>query len=82
MKIPITQSKEWQKLQEDLGEKSFYKKEKGYEYLAILKTTPLGDYLYLPYGPLAESENIFNNALEELKNFSKENNIFFIDKNI
>ena len=57
MKIPITQSREWQKLQDDLGEKSFLREESDYHYLAIKKTTPVGNYLYLPYGPVADDKD-------------------------
>ena len=59
MKVPITQSKEWQKLQDDLGEKSFYKMEDNYQYLAILKSTPVGNYIYCPYGPIANDKAAF-----------------------
>ena len=37
MDIPITQTKLWQTLQDDLGEKSFLEAGSGYQYLAILK---------------------------------------------
>ena len=60
MNIPITQTKEWQNLQDALGEKSFFKKEKSYQYLAILKHTPTGNYLYCPYGPVAKDNQSFH----------------------
>ena len=55
MNIPITQSKAWQTLQEDLGETSFFEKTEDYQYLAILTRRPGGNYLYLPYGPVAST---------------------------
>ena len=78
MKVPITQSKEWQKLQDDLGEKSFYKKEDNYQYLAILKSTPVGNYLYCPYGPIANDKAAFKQAIESLKKLAKEQTAVFI----
>ena len=78
MNIPITQSKAWQKLQEDLGEKSFLVEEKDYQYLAILKSTPVGNYLYCPYGPIAKDNDAFKNALNSLNTLATSNNSFFI----
>ncbi len=77
MKTPITQSESWQKFQETLGEKSFLVKEDGFEYLAILKTTPVGNYLYLPYGPAADEKKSFQKALKSLEKLAKENNAIF-----
>ena len=78
MRIPITQSKAWQKLQEDLGEKSFFVEESSFSYLAILKHTPVGNYLYLPYGPVYKSKNGFGQAYNSLKKLAKDNNAIFI----
>ena len=78
MNVPITQSKEWQKLQDDLGEISFFEEGSGYQYLAVLKATPLGNYLYLPYGPVYEDRKGFENALKRLKPLAKEKKAFFI----
>ena len=78
MKTPITQSKAWQKLQDALGEKSFYEEKEDYKFLTILKTTPLGKYLYLPYGPVFENHKGFNKAIGALKNLAKKENAIFI----
>ena len=78
MDTPITQSKAWQKLQEDLGETSFLKQEIEYCYLAILKKTPVGNYLYLPYGPVAEDKKSFKLALKSLQDLAKEHQAIFI----
>jgi len=77
MEIPITQSKAWQNLQNDLNETSFYREEKDFTYLAIVKPVPLGSYLYLPYGPVAETEDGFKHALKDLKNLAREQNAVF-----
>ena len=78
MEIPITQSKEWEALQQDLGEPSFYREEKDYQYLAIKKNIPGGCYLYAPYGPVASSSKDFKAALKSLQDLAKQENAVFI----
>ena len=78
MEIPITQSKEWEVLQNDLKETSFYREESGFSYLAIKKHIPGGCYLYLPYGPVAETAKDFKNVLKDLENLAKTENAVFI----
>ena len=78
MFIPITQSKMWQKLQDDLGEKSYLEAGNGYQYLAIQKSTPVGNYLYLPYGPAVDDVAGFRNSFKSLKNLAKKTNAIFI----
>ena len=77
MEIPITQSHEWEKLQKDLGETSYYREGKGFSYLAIVKPAPLGSYLYLPYGPVAKDEKSFKLALKDLEELAREENAIF-----
>ena len=78
MNIPITQSKAWQKLQEDLKETSFFEQTPDFQYLAILKSTPVGNYLYLPYGPVAETKTAFTKALKSLQTLAKTHGAIFI----
>ncbi|MBR3248554.1 peptidoglycan bridge formation glycyltransferase FemA/FemB family protein [Candidatus Saccharibacteria bacterium] len=78
MKAPITQSLEWKKLQDDLGEISFFEQGNGYQYLAILKSTPAGKYLYLPYGPVFTTKQGLENSLKSLQNLAKRESAFFI----
>lgn len=78
MNIPITQSREWQQLQEDLKETSFFEKTDDFQYLAILKTTPVGNYLYCPYGPIADDKSGLKKALKSLKALAKERRAIFI----
>lgn len=78
MEIPITQSREWEQLQHDLGESSFYKEESDYRYLAIKKHIPGGCYLYLPYGPVADTEDGFKSALADIKSLAKRENAIFV----
>lgn len=78
MFIPITQSKMWQKLQDELGEKSFLEAGNGYQYLAIQKSTPIGNYLYLPYGPVVDNITGFRNSIKSLKNLASKTSSVFI----
>ncbi len=78
MNIPITQSQEWQKFQDDLGETSFLEQGKEFHYLAILKKTPVGNYLYLPYGPVASDKQSFHSALKSLNALAAEHHAIFI----
>ena len=78
MKIPITQSKAWQTLQHDLGERSFFEKTADYQYLAIKKHTVAGDYLYLPYGPVAETASAMKQAINALTKLAGEEGCIFI----
>lgn len=78
MSVPITQAEVWQKLQDDLGEKSFFQQGKGYQFLAIKKHTPVGNYLYCPYGPVASNEASFKDALKALTNLGREEGAIFV----
>ena len=78
MEIPITQSSEWHKLQKELGEESILVEKEGYQYLAIIKPTPVGNYLYCPYGPVAKDKTSFKNALGSLNDLAKEKTAIFI----
>lgn len=76
--VPITQSREWQQLQNDLGEQSFFEKTADFQYLAIKKPALVGNYLYCPYGPVADTPENFKKALKSLKELAKRENAFFI----
>ena len=76
--VPITQSKEWQQLQNDLKEQNFFEKTADFSYLAILKSTPVGNYLYCPYGPIADTATNFKKALKSLQALAKTKNAIFI----
>ena len=78
MKIPITQSEAWQKLQNDLGETSFIESGEGFHYLAIISHIPVGNYLYLPYGPVFDDKKGMDNALKSLEEMAKRHQAIFI----
>ena len=78
MNVPITQSGEWQNLQNDLKTDSFLVSGDDFSYLAIKKTTPVGNYLYCPYGPVVKTESSLNNAIESLYDLSKKHHAIFL----
>lgn len=78
MEIPITQSEVWAELQKKLDEKAIFQKEADFQFLAIVKKTPVGNYLYCPYGPVAEDTASFRQALDSLNKIAKDNRSIFI----
>ena len=78
MNIPITQSEAWHKLQNALGEQSFVESNKDYSYLAILKHTPVGNYLYCPYGPCYETKHGYKQSIDSLSKLAKAHQAVFI----
>ncbi len=78
MNIPLTQSKKWQKLQENLGEISHFEETSDYQFLAIEKHTKAGNYLFLPYGPIAEDSKGFKKAISALQAIAQKSNAIFI----
>lgn len=78
MKVPLLQTKEWEKLQKDLGEETFFAQENDFQYLAILKHTKFGNYLYLPYGPVLHTKDAYKKALKSLQELSEKKSVIFI----
>lgn len=80
MNIPITQSQAWQNLQNDLGEVSFLESTPDFHYLAIKKSAGIGNYLYLPYGPILKDQTkaTLKKALESLQTLAKKERAIFI----
>ena len=78
MEIPLQQTKKWQKLQTELGEKTIFEENNDYTFLAIKKQTKLGNYLYLPYGPYATTKKAAKTAYKTLEALAKSKNITFI----
>jgi len=78
MNYHFLQSEEWQSFNKALGEKTVRVKEKDFEYLAIVKPSKLGNYLYLPYGPLLDEKSKISSLESALKTLAKTENAFFI----
>lgn len=77
MDILITQTKEWQKLQDDLEERTVFVCNDKYQYLGIIKKTPIGNYLYCPYGPCAIDKDTFELAIDSVLNYAKRTKLVF-----
>jgi lipid II:glycine glycyltransferase (peptidoglycan interpeptide bridge formation enzyme) len=67
----ILQSAAWATFQRSLGKKVFEGTGDGFTFLAIQEKTPLGSYLYTPYGPAAEDTPALGRALEALAALAK-----------
>ena len=78
MNIPLLQSKAWEKLQQDLSENTIIHQGNDYQFLAILKNTPLGNYLYVPYGPVATDKTSFKAAIKALTTLADQTESIFI----
>lgn len=76
--IPLQQTPAWQNLQNDLKETSFFEKTADFQFLAIKKSTPLGTYLYLPYGPYVRTKNASKTAYKALKALAEREHAIFI----
>lgn len=78
---PLLQSKDWQKLQDDLRETTFFEEASKYKFLAIKKKIPFGYYLYLPYGPYLDPSATSEDAkacFEKLISLAKKESAIFI----
>lgn len=78
MQIPLLQTKAWQKFQNSLKKTAFFTQTPDFSYLAILESTPIGNYLFLPYGPVAKTPANFKKALHNLQSLAQAKKAFFI----
>lgn len=81
MNTHLLQSHEWEAYSKLEGHQTFWLDGDGYQLLAIQHSTPLGNYLYCPYGPALDPkhpEESLKQALSALKNLAHEQNAFFI----
>lgn len=75
------QSPSWEAFEKALGKTVFSETKPNFAYLAILETTKLGNYLYLPYGPSlskTDPKTALASALDSLKSLAKAHNCFFL----
>lgn len=80
MKQHFLQSAAWEKFQKLESHQTFHISEKDYSVLAILQTTPVGNYLFCPYGPTLAKANIDNlkKSLTGLTQLAHEHQAFFV----
>lgn len=78
MNPSIVQTKIWEKFQNSLGHTTFFHSEADFSYLAILNHFKLGDYYYLPYGPVLSQKSAAKAAYKELESLARTKNLIFI----
>lgn len=80
MERHLLQSPAWDQYEQLEGYQTFWRDGDGYKFLAVLHHTPLGNYLFCPYGPLLSSKNPLKSlsyALDALRSLAREHNAFF-----
>ena len=74
----ILQSSLWRDFQKSLNKKVIEVDKSTFSFLAIAEMTPLGKYLYAPYGPYLANSDCFRDSIKSLKQIAKQNNAIFI----
>lgn len=74
------QSPTWENYEQLEGKTTFRLKEPSFEAMLILNSTPLGNYLYCPYGPALKDNSLdsLKTALGSLSQFARQHNAFFL----
>lgn len=72
------QTKAWGEFQESIGREVFYEDGENYSFLAILDHTPLGNYLFVPYGPAARTKRGIRAGILALKRLAAQKKAIFI----
>ena len=67
MKPHFLQSKAWEDFQRTEGFETVRREGGDYAFMAIIKPTSLGNYLFLPYGPTLKNKKALKNAIDEIK---------------
>lgn len=78
MKRHLLQSHEWEEYSKLEGHEVFWRDGGGYELLAVKYETPVGSYLYCPYGPTVKDEEALGRALETLKSLAEDQGCFMV----
>ena len=76
--IPILQTPIWAQFQRALGKHVHEGSGPGWRFVAIEEKTPLGTYLYVPYGPCAENADGFGAALAALHGLASQRKCHYI----
>lgn len=74
----ILQSKAWADFQTELGHTVVRDEGPGYSWQATVEGGATGRYLYAPYGPLADTPQAFDSALESLTRAAKKHGCWFV----
>lgn len=78
MEKHFLQSEAWKQFQTSLGKQVFEQSGAGWSFLAVLESTPVGKYLYLPYGPTIRDKKAFDSTLKALRSLAKTKGAIFI----
>ncbi|ROZ63233.1 peptidoglycan bridge formation glycyltransferase FemA/FemB family protein [Kocuria soli] len=74
----ILQSKAWADFQTALGHTVLHGEGQGFSWQATVEGNSTGRYLYTPYGPIADSPQAFDAALDSLKAAAHEHGCWFV----
>jgi lipid II:glycine glycyltransferase (peptidoglycan interpeptide bridge formation enzyme) len=66
------QSSGWGQFQDAMGNKTHYLFEENWSCLLIEKKTPLGNYLFGPYGPTLKNEHSLPDAIAAMKKYARQ----------
>lgn len=72
------QSESWEKFQLALSKQVFRESGKNWEFMAVLERTFMGNYLYLPYGPILRNKNAFKGCWQALERLGRAKDVMFI----
>lgn len=78
MNPSILQTDRWADFQRSLGKTVLQADGAGWSYLAIREKTPLGSYLYVPYGPTAADGPALARALAVLRDEARSNGAHYV----
>lgn len=81
MNLHFLQSPTWEKYSKLEGYETFRQQGDDFAYLALKYNTPLGNYLFCPYGPtldLSHPEASLQHALTSLKDLAQQQKSFFV----
>ncbi|MFV0485007.1 MAG: lipid II:glycine glycyltransferase FemX [Candidatus Saccharimonadales bacterium] len=68
----------WKSFKETGGSTTFLDSSEHWSYVAYLEKTPLGSYLYVPYGPTLDKKAALQPALKSLKKLAKSQGSLFV----
>lgn len=72
------QSQKWEKYEKSEGNETCWLDGEGYHALAVVKNTPLGKYLFVPYGPAVKELRYMETALLALKSLAQDKEAMFV----
>lgn len=76
--VNILQSELWKEFQQKLGKKTVAVQRDKYSFLTVVENTPIGKYLFVPYGPYLADRKQFSPALAKLKKIAEKEKAIFI----